>query len=106
MRFCHTSVIPAAALQARLALGANGVRVVRMMVHEGVGPALLGVILGLTVAFGATVTLEGMLFEVSRMDPFTFMVIPATLLIVVIVASWIPSTRATRVDPTKALRTE
>ena len=90
----------------RLALGANSVRVVRMMVHEGVGPALLGIVVGLTVAFGATVVLEGMLFGVSRTDPFTFIAIPATLLIVAIVASWIPSTRATRVDPTKALRTE
>ncbi len=90
----------------RLALGANSVRVVRMMVHEGVGPAMLGIVVGLTVAFGATVALEGMLFGVSRTDPFTFIAIPATLLIVAIVASWIPSTRATRVDPTKALRTE
>ena len=90
----------------RVALGADGSGVVRTMAWEGTAPALLGVGLALAVAFVATTAVEGLLFEVTRTDPLTFTVIPLTLLGVAFVASWIPSRRAAKVDPTEALRQE
>ncbi|MEE8584142.1 MAG: hypothetical protein V3T83_04750 [Acidobacteriota bacterium] len=77
-----------------------------MMVQAGAGPALLGVMIGLAAAFGATSAVEGLLFGVSRTDPLTFTVIPLTLVAVAMVASWIPSRRATRVPATEAFRSE
>jgi putative ABC transport system permease protein len=90
----------------RVALGARRGQVVRLMVREGVRPALLGVGLGVLIAVFATDLLEGMLFQVSTTDPVTFVTLPLLLLSVAVLASWIPARRSSRVAPVEALREE
>ena len=90
----------------RVALGADRSQVVRMMVREGAWPALVGVGLGLLAAFALTAYLSDLLFRVSPTDPATFAVLSLFLAGVAVLASWIPSWRATRIPPTEALRQE
>jgi predicted permease len=90
----------------RVALGANRSKVVRMMVREGAWPALIGVGLGLLAALALTTYLSDLLYRVSPTDPATFVGLSLFLAGVGILASWIPSWRATRVPPTEALRQE
>jgi putative ABC transport system permease protein len=90
----------------RTALGADRQRVVGLMVQEGVRPALLGLGVGVVVAFVGSSALRGMLYGVSPTDPKTFVALPLALAFVALLASWIPSRRATRVSPTEALREE
>ena len=90
----------------RVALGARKEQVIRLMVREGVRPALLGVGLGVLGALFATDLLEGMLFQVSATDPLTFISLPLLLLSVAALASWIPARRSSRVAPVEALREE
>jgi predicted permease len=90
----------------RVALGADRRQVVGMMVKEGARPALIGVAAGLAGAFFLTSYLSDLLFRVSPTDPLIFATLPIALSAVAVLASWIPSLRATRVPPTEALRQE
>jgi putative ABC transport system permease protein len=69
-------------------------------------PVLLGVVAGLAVAFASARLVEGLLFGVSAADPATFVLVPAVLAAVALLASWMPARRATRIDPLVALRYE
>jgi len=90
----------------RMALGAAHSQVRRLILLEGLRPALAGVILGMLGAAWATQFLRTLLFGVSPSDPAAFVTVPVLLLSVAIAACAIPAWRATRVDPAIALRSE
>ncbi len=90
----------------RMALGADRGKVVAMVVRQGATLAVAGVVVGLALAFGLTRLMSTLLFGVSPVDPATFTAVPAGLVCVAILASWIPARRAARVDPVVALRAE
>jgi putative ABC transport system permease protein len=90
----------------RLALGAQLNDVLRMVVAEGMRPALIGVALGLAGAFVLKRTISSLIFGVSESDPLTFLCVSVLLAMVALVASIIPAYRATKVDPMRALREE
>jgi putative ABC transport system permease protein len=90
----------------RLALGADGGLVRRLVVRQGMSPALLGIGLGLASAAGLSRFLGSLLYGVKPIDPATFLLIPLCLLAVALGASLVPAHRATQVDPISALREE
>ena len=90
----------------RMALGAEGRDVVKLIVGQGMKLALAGVAIGLLAAFGLTRLMSGLLFGVSTTDPLTFGVIALLLVSIALLACWIPARRATKVDPIIALRYE
>jgi len=87
-------------------LGARGEDVQRMIVRQGVGVLIGGVVLGLAGAFGLTRLMGAILYGVSATDPWTFAGGPVLLVLVSLLASWLPAGRATKVDPVEALRAE
>jgi predicted permease len=96
----------------RMALGADRLSVLKMIVWQGMVLALLGVVLGLIGAYVLTkyleswVNLSAMLFGVKVSDPFTYGAIAVLLSVVALIACYIPARRATKVDPLVALRYE
>ncbi|PWU02173.1 MAG: hypothetical protein C5B51_21360, partial [Terriglobia bacterium] len=90
----------------RMALGAESRAVRQMVLFQGMRLALTGVALGLAAAFGLTSLLTTFLFGVQPRDPLVFTTIPALLSLVALAAVWLPSLRATRIDPVVALRYE
>jgi len=90
----------------RLALGADGSLVRRLVVRQGLSPALLGIGLGIGLAAALSRFLGSLLYGVKPIDPATFLLIPLCLLAVALGASLVPAHRATRVDPISALREE
>jgi putative ABC transport system permease protein len=90
----------------RLALGATGANVMRLMMRHGLQLAALGIVLGLTGAFAVTRLLATMLFEVKPTDPLTFVGAAILLAAAAALACWLPARRATKVDPMIALRCE
>jgi len=90
----------------RMALGAGGRDVLRLVIRQGMQPALLGVLIGMAGAFGLTRLMKSLLFGVSASDPLTFVVIALLLATVAALACYIPARRATKVDPMIALRCE
>jgi putative ABC transport system permease protein len=83
----------------RMALGADGPDVMRMIFRQGLWPALVGVGIGLLVAAVSTRVMKGLLFGVSATDPITFIAISLLLIFVAFLACLIPARRATKVDP-------
>ncbi|HKR61431.1 MAG TPA: FtsX-like permease family protein, partial [Pyrinomonadaceae bacterium] len=90
----------------RSALGAKRSHILRLIIGRGVGMAFIGVVLGLVGSFGLTRFLAGLLYGVAALDPITFIGISILLLIVSVLACYIPARRATKVDPLVALRYE
>jgi putative ABC transport system permease protein len=90
----------------RMALGATRADVLRMVLRDGVRIGALGAVIGIAAAAAASRVLAGLLFGVSAHDPLTFVALPAGLLAVAVLASWIPARRALAVDPMSALRGE
>src|SRR5690606_36921031 len=90
----------------RVALGASGGDVLRLVVLQALAPVAAGVLLGLAAGLAATRLLEGVLYEVEPTDPATFLVVPLVLAAVAVLASWLPARSALRGDPVAALRAE
>jgi len=88
----------------RMALGAQRSDVVRLVVREGMRLSLIGVAIGLLVAFGVGVVLSAVLYGVTPAEIGVFGGVTALLLVVSALACYVPARRATRVDPMVALR--
>jgi predicted permease len=90
----------------RVAIGAQSRDVFRMVIGEGMKLAMIGVAFGLVGAFGLTRLMTTMLFGVEATDPATFVSIAVLLVVVALVACYIPGRRAAKVNPLVALRYE
>ena len=90
----------------RLALGAQRLDVLTLVIRQGLGLTLAGVGVGFIGAFALTRVMNKLLFEVSATDPTIFASIPLLLVLVALLACWLPARRATKVNPLTALRHE
>jgi putative ABC transport system permease protein len=90
----------------RMALGADARHVLGLVVRQGLSMALVGTAIGVAAAIALSRWIQGLLFGITATDPMTFAAVVATLLAVAFVACYVPAWRATRVDPTTALRAE
>jgi predicted permease len=90
----------------RMALGASRAGVNKMVMVQGLKPAIAGVFIGLVAGAFAVRILQSQLFGVTPADPATFVIVPIVLLTVATLACVLPAVRATRLDPTVALRAE
>ena len=88
----------------RMALGARPAEVTVQMMREGLGPALLGLVLGLGGAAGLARFLESYLFEVQPWDSGTYAGVLIAGSVLLVIASWLPARHAARLDPLAALR--
>jgi putative ABC transport system permease protein len=90
----------------RLALGATRPQVVRLFLRQGLATTLAGMAIGLGTALAAADLVRGLLFNVAPTDPLAFSVTVAVLVVVSLAACYVPARRASRVNPTVALRGE
>jgi predicted permease len=90
----------------RLALGATRARVAGPVLKEGLGMAAIGTAVGVLAAAFLTRLLTSQLYRITALDPLTFLAVPAVLLVVAALASWLPARRASRTSPLVALRAE
>jgi ABC-type antimicrobial peptide transport system permease subunit len=93
-------------LGIRVAVGAKPSDILRLVVFEGAHLALGGVTLGLLAAFAVTRLMKTLLYEVNASDPVTLFGTATILVMVAVLASYVPARRATQVDPTAVLRSE
>ena len=90
----------------RLALGAPLQEVTGMFVRHGLVLSAIGTACGLTAAFALTRLMKSLLFDVSPVDPLTYVAVSAVLVLAAALASYLPARKATTVDPAEALRAE
>ena len=90
----------------RTALGARASDVIRMVIVEGMSPALIGIAAGTIAAFASARALRSLVFGISASDPLTLAAVAATLALVALIASVVPAYRAVRLDPVKVLRAD
>lgn len=90
----------------RMALGATRGEVAALVMRDGLVMSIVGTALGLGAALPLMRSIASVLYGVSPADPLSYGVTAATLLIVALLATWLPARRATAVDPLIALRME
>jgi len=90
----------------RIALGAGRDQVMRLMIGDGLRPALIGLVLGLIASAGLTRLIKSMLYDTTALDPAVFAAVSVTLLVVAVAACAVPAWRASHLDPITALRME
>jgi predicted permease len=90
----------------RMALGAQSRDALKLVLKQGMILALVGALIGLIASWGLTRLMESLLFGVGTTDPLTFILIPLLLILVALLACWLPARRATKVDPLVVLRNE
>ncbi|MGB6745046.1 MAG: ABC transporter permease [Terracidiphilus sp.] len=90
----------------RIALGAQREQVLRLMLADGLRPALIGLVFGLAASAATVRLIRSMLYETQPLDPAVFASVAAALLAVAALACIVPAWRASRLDPMQALRTE
>jgi predicted permease len=90
----------------RMALGAQLIDVIRLVLRQGIALVIVGILIGLFGAFLVTRVLSSFLVNVGTSDPLTFAAVSILLVIVALVACYIPARRATKVDPLVALKYE
>jgi predicted permease len=90
----------------RMALGAQTLDVLKVVIKQGMSLVLTGVVIGLMTAFGLTRLMKTLLFGISETDTTTFVIIPLLLAAVAMLACYLPAKRAMQVDPLIALRSE
>ena len=93
-------------LGVRMALGAQRDQVLRLMLFDGLRPAILGLALGSAASAGITQLIRSMLYDTRPLDPAVYVAVILTLLMVATLACMIPAWRASRLDPMQALRSE
>ncbi len=93
-------------LAVRVALGAQQRDIAKLVLGQGAMLLLCGIGIGLSVSFICTRFFASLLFGVGPTDPLTFLTTPAVLSLVALIACYIPARRATKVDPSEALRAE
>lgn len=77
-----------------------------MIVHEGAGIAVIGFVIGTLGALALTRLMGALLYGVATTDPVTYVAVAAVLLVAAVAACWAPARRATRVNPTIAMRAD
>jgi predicted permease len=90
----------------RSALGAQRADVLRLVIVEGMSPALVGIAAGTIAALASAKVMKTLVFGVSASDPLTLAAVAATLALVALLASLVPAYRALRLDPVKVLRAD
>jgi putative ABC transport system permease protein len=90
----------------RVALGAQRASILRLVVRQGVRFAIAGITVGTLIALAASQWLQPLLYEQSATDPITYGTVAILLLAVAVAASAIPALRASRAEPSTALRSE
>ena len=90
----------------RMALGAERGDILRLVLWQGLTPAVIGVLAGIACALAGTRALSGLLFGVGRADPITYAVVSVGLVATASLACLLPALRATRVDPVSVLRVD
>jgi putative ABC transport system permease protein len=90
----------------RMALGARGGEVVRMILWQGMRMILTGTAVGIVSVFGFSRLLARLLYGVSATDPFVFSAVAAVMIGVALLATYLPARRAIAIDPVLALRSE
>jgi putative ABC transport system permease protein len=90
----------------RMALGADGSSVLRLVLIQGLIPVAAGIVVGLAISAVLTRTMTTLLYGVEPIDPLTYTMVALVLGVVATVACYLPARRATRIDPLRALRTE
>ena len=90
----------------RIALGAHPRSILRLVLYQGARLAVVGSAIGVAGALLLRKIVAGFLYGLSGNDPLVLGLVPCFMLAVIVVASWLPAHRATRIDPVAALRGE